>query len=382
MTQLKNIILTAAIVLFAFLLGADAIHHIPEFELNLDLPPAQRWNGAVKTIVDLHGWANSFGPVIDLYVPVFMLLPENVTTQITAYLEKFYPDVAEEVTSIGRDLAAYGCSLCNTSKMHMMVYFYELSHMSLFKNVIPAEMRRSCTGILSLPKDPHADMIHGRNMDESPAPGRNMTLMIRVMKGGKHVYTMLDWTWITAGIATTSRMGGVTLEMNWNNDGPDTTLDQILNRIVDPKTVPILQAFRVINDAQMNFTQTVDFVMTSQFASPFYNIISGAGRQGAILTIEWDATQNVAELLNETSPISFMVQTNYDRWLPDQGLMRRTVAEDALKMLGRERSGSELGVWMALSTYPVHNPSTLFSALMSVGKHPEAYIRDAMIPNF
>jgi hypothetical protein len=375
----------AAVLVVAALLAtsASAIHSVPAFKLDLDLPPAQRWKGAVKTIVDKHGWADSFAPVMELYIPLFLVIPDNVTAAITTFLEANYPDVSAEIRSIGEDLAFHAngwCAICNSSKMNTFVYFYELSHADFLQALLPAELRKSCTGILSLPKNKDQPMIHGRNMDEDPPQGRNMTLKINVFKGGKHVYTMLDWTWLTAGIATTSRIGGVTLEMNWNNDGPTFSLNDIVARITDPKTIPVLQVFRLLNDQALNFSETVSYIMNAQFAAPFYHIISGAGRQGAVLTIESDATKNVAEYLNDTSPVTFMVQTNYDRWLPDTGLFRRTTAENALTMLGRERSGTELGVWMALSTYPVHNTHTMFSALMSVEKEPEAFVRDAMVP--
>ena len=380
MTTSSNFVLTA---LFVVLISSSccALEAIPTFELNLDLPPIQRWDGAVKKIVDAHGWENSFGPVIDLYIPLFLLFPANLSVELTAHLAANYPDVLGEVTGIGQQLAEYGCSLCNSTFMNAFVYFYELSHVSSFKNVIPAQLRKSCTGILSLPRNMSLDIIHGRNMDESPHQGRNMTLNVKVTRGGKHLYNMIDWTWVTAGIATTSRIGGVTLEMNWNNDGPDLSLSQIVSRILDTKTVPVLQSFRIINDAAMNFEQAVTFISTSQFASPYYNIVSGTGRRGAVLTIEFDVANNVVQFINDTSSTTFMVQTNYDRWLPDPSSdPRRTVAEDALTMLGRDRSGTELGVWMALSTYPVHNTGTLFTALMSVAKQPEAYIRVAMRP--
>ncbi|MFM8313445.1 MAG: hypothetical protein ACKOA8_04100, partial [Deltaproteobacteria bacterium] len=90
-------------------------------------------------------------------------------------------------------------------------------------------------------------MIQGRNMDESPAPGRNMTLHIHVVKNGTLLYHMIDWTWITAGIATTSRRGGVTMEMNWNNDGGFNGLEEVVARLSNKSTVPVLQMFRIIN---------------------------------------------------------------------------------------------------------------------------------------
>jgi hypothetical protein len=49
---------------------------------------------------------------------------------------------------------------------------------------------------------------------------------------------------------------------------------------------------------------------------------------------------------------------------------------------GTARGGTvaELGVWMTLSTYPVHNPHTMLSCLMGVNRTGiEGYLRRSMI---
>eukprot|EP00672_Neobodo_designis_P023232 CAMPEP_0174849908 /NCGR_PEP_ID=MMETSP1114-20130205/18153_1 /TAXON_ID=312471 /ORGANISM="Neobodo designis, Strain CCAP 1951/1" /LENGTH=52 /DNA_ID=CAMNT_0016084323 /DNA_START=26 /DNA_END=181 /DNA_ORIENTATION=+ len=47
------------VAIVAVCLAAASCHGLqkaPEFTLNLDLPPQQRFTGAVQTIVDAHGW--------------------------------------------------------------------------------------------------------------------------------------------------------------------------------------------------------------------------------------------------------------------------------------------------------------------------------------
>lgn len=368
-------------LLVALLLSTSyALQSVPTFELDLDVQPQNRWDGAVKLVVDLHGWNNSFGPVLQSYLPAFSFIPVSVTQQLSTHLNTSYPEVYGELTGIGQQLAEYGCSECTTSLMYVFAYFYELSHADFLRSRLPASFLKSCTGILSLPANVSLDIIHGRNMDESPHEGRNMTLNIRVTRSGVYQYSMVDWTWLTAGIATTSRRGGVTMEMNWNNDGPTLSLETVVARILQPATIPVLQLFRVVNDRMLEFDAAIKLISTAQFASPFYNIVSGTNRRGAVLTIQFNSTGNRVEFINSTN-VTFMVQTNYDRWLPDPSDdPRRTVAENTLAMVGRDRSGTELGVWMALGVYPVHNPQTLFTALLSVNSDPEVYVREAMYP--
>jgi N-acylethanolamine-hydrolysing acid amidase len=334
----------------------------------------------VKTIVDLHGWGNSFGPVLEEYLAafIFMITPED-RQRLSDKFRTSHPDWYAEYLGIMQQLHANGCLLCNDTALTSMVYFYEIAHAWEAQKYLPSSLRRSCCGVLSLPANRNESIIHGRNMDERPHPARNMTLDAVVMRGGKVLYHIIDWTWII-GAATTSRQGALTLEMNWNNDGPYLPLGEIVSRLLLPSTIGVLQLFRKINEEGLDFDDAIHLIATADFAAPFYNIISGTGRRGAVLTIAYNRTNDVVELINDTSPVSYMVQTNYDRWKPDQGKLRRTTAENALKMMGRERSGTELGVWMALSTYPVHNPFTLFTCLMRVDRDPEVYLREAMVP--
>lgn len=356
-----------------------ALQAVPKFSIDLDQPPLERWNGAVDMLVELYGWNYTFGPMLDMYTPILALIPQSMITALDKNLANNFADVHGELQGIGWQLAKYGCAICNTTAMSIFAYDYEVSHVSLFQHLIPKSMFRSCTGILSLPSNKSAAMIHGRNMDEDPHQARNITLDVSVMKGGVLQFQIVDWSWVSGGFATSSRLNGLTMEMNWNTDGPSLSLEEVYDRILQPGTIPVLLLFRVVNDKNLDFEQALSFINTTSFASPFYNIISGTGRRGAVLTIQFNQSRNVIEVLDDSSNVTFMVQTNYDRWLPDPPSdPRRTVAQNAMTLVGRERSGTELGVWMALSTYPVHNPSTMFTALMSVDRAPEAYVRTAM----
>eukprot|EP00757_Euglenozoa_sp_SAG-D1_P006403 gene6403-biopygen13661 len=49
--------------LFLWIVGTLAIHPAPTFVVDLDKPAIQRWSGAVRSVVNRHGWEHSFGPV-------------------------------------------------------------------------------------------------------------------------------------------------------------------------------------------------------------------------------------------------------------------------------------------------------------------------------
>merc|ERR1719218_92430 len=114
-------------------------------------------------------------------------------------------------------------------------------------------------------------MIHGRNMDESPAAGRNCTLNITVVRSGK-------------------------------------PLSHIVARIKDPSMVPVALLFREIQEKQMTFDQATDYLMNVTLGAPAYIIMSGPGRVGHVLTLEFNKTDNVKETLTDASPVPYMVQ--------------------------------------------------------------------------
>ena len=61
----------------------------------------------------------------------------------------------------------------------------------------------------------------------------------------------------------------------------------------------------------------------------------------------------------------FIAQTNYDHWQPDPPQdPRRTALERYLNEMGRELGTSKMGLFAAISTFPVHNPHTAYTAVM------------------
>jgi hypothetical protein len=257
--------------------------------------------------------------------------------------------------------------------------------------------KKACTGILVLPFNKSQNLIANRNMDESPSPGRNLTMKISVVKGGKLLYQFLDWLWVTTSAETSSRIGGVTLELNYRShfDGDrkaNFTFAEMLSRLQLNTTIPVLLWHRVVHDKQLDFDGAIQYATeVATFAAPFYCIMSGTNRRGAVMTLHYDRSRTFIAMINDTyvypesQGLNFaLVQTNYDilNGAPDNtDDPRRTVAQDTLRFLGPERGGTELGVWMALSVYPVHNRNTMYTALMSVDREIEGYTRRQMIPD-
>lgn len=366
-----------ALVVVGLLVAAcSAFYRAPEFTLNLDLPPNKRWAGAPTLIVNTHGWENSFGPVIAQYQPLSLLLPSTISQALIRHVKKTFPTTYQELKGISAEVAALGHPEANLTLFIPMLYFYELAHATDLRDKISSQFARSCTGILALPRDHSKEIIHGRNMDESPAAGRNTTLHITAIRNNQTVYEAFDWTWITGGFLTSSRFDGVTTEENWRDYG-NHTMVEIFQRIMTPGTIPTQLIQRVVQENATRFEDAVEYFRTVQLAAPVYIIMSGTGRRGAVLSLYFNSSENVVELINDDSDSWFMVQTNYDRWLPDPPTdPRRTVAENALRAIGQDQGGSQLGVWMAISTFPVHNSGTMYTVIMSAMEPIFGFVRD------
>jgi N-acylethanolamine-hydrolysing acid amidase len=372
--------------------SASALQKAPAWTLDLDAPPAQRFVSAVTAVVEAHGWSNTIGAVVTFYQTIMDVAVDIAGPTLGDILQQRFPERYGELQGIAAGCAKVGHPELNMTNLVIFPFFYELSHVNFEAepNLTPkqraalaafkGQFARACTGILSLPVDKSLPILHGRNMDENPAAGRNCTLNITVVRGGQVLYHIFDWTWLTGGAYTASRVGGVTLEENWNTD-TSASVSHTHKLLGTPATGPVALLFPNIQESTMSFSAATEFLMNVSLASPAYIIMSGPGRVGHVLTLQVDKTANVRLTLNDSSPVPFLVQTNYDHWLPDPPTdPRRTAAERALSLVGPARSGTDLGVWMALSTYPVHNPSTKFSVLMTVEQFPEGYVREAMVP--
>ena len=409
---------------------AAALVRPPSFVLDLDKPPLHRWDGAVGAVVSRHGWWNSIGAVYKKYEPRFALMPPFLVSILEGIVQDRFPNEYQELLGLCQQMinAATAAGVPNATQYNVTtmlpwVFFYEFGDLStseyhkmstLTEESFWRDMKRfqahggdadgkahrrhvaravaarterhafprACTGILSLPQlDATADTIHGRNMDEQPKEGRNCTLNITVTKGGQVLYHIFDWMWMTTGFFTGSRRNAVTLEMNWR-DHSQINLLEIMARLMTPTTMPTLWMYRTILEQGLDFESAVSNLNTTVFAAPFYAIMSGTGRRGAVITTFFNNSDNVIDFVNDASEKPYMVQTNYDRWLPDPPSdPRRTVAEDTLAMELPSRAGSLLGVWMAASVFPVHNQDTMYTVLLSVSAPPEGYIRTDMIPD-
>ena len=118
---------------------------------------------------------------------------------------------------------------------------------------------------------------------------------------------------------------------------------------------------------QATYDSVLDFVCQVRLAAPEYVVISGA-KNAALIARDPGRVANLTTLTLSSSMAEdtwFGVQTNYDRdEIDPPSDNRRSIAEGVMRQYGQKIGASKVGLFAALSTYPVHNPTTAYTAIM------------------
>lgn len=378
-----------------------------QFNVDLSKPPATRWCGAVEMVVAKKGWNYTFGPVFHFYQQVLWNSILSTTYgQLESMLKLATPIQYQELTCIAKGFANVGHPEVNVTVLSAWAYFYEMAHATEFNtsSIFYSSTRQGqqqqqpfggeqsrprrpigCSGILALPVDKTKPMVHGRNLDLNPYSLRNFTMIVNFSSSSN--YQDLLWQgigpfWFVTSFLTSTRVGGISANGDWKTEDGTYPLSMIMARIKLHGGFPLMFYFRKFQDEKYSLNQAIVSLTSFKVPAPFYMILSGPGRQGAVVTTRW-ALPPVVIYLNDSTPYWFLVQTNDDHWKPDEPEdPRRTVAENTLKFLGRDAGATKLGMWMTLSQFPVHNGGTAFSALMSAVEPVFAYARMVVMPVF
>ena len=193
MMVLSSCLIALAVALQVVATLATSVSIPPTFDVNLDLPPQQRWRGSVQTVLAKWPFAESFEPVFTDRSGIYSVFSQLSTEQIANIAQAFkayYPENAAEVQGIADDFAASGYSNVTFEFLSVWVYWHELAHCDpqVQQNIV-----KTCTGVL-VQQPNMGSVLHGRHMDNTPAPYlRRITLRTRFFKAGQVVFEGVDW---------------------------------------------------------------------------------------------------------------------------------------------------------------------------------------------
>ena len=117
-----------------------------------------------------------------------------------------------------------------------------------------------------------------------------------------------------------------------------------------------------------SFNDALQLLCYTKIIAPIYYIIGGIDyqtpSQGAVVTRNSSHLVNLW-MLDDSEYIWYLVETNYDHWTnPPKNDNRRTPAINAMNSVGQDNINFN-SLFGVLSTVPVLNNNTVYTALMS-----------------
>jgi hypothetical protein len=327
-------------------------------DIDLDLPPSARYVPAIQYVVDNFGiisFYSVFSKLNNSYG--YTILPSYFYSNVSALIQTRYPEHAQELAGIQATLVKNGLPvtfeyLCGIVYWELLLHLEGAEYTNKF---------HGCSGVLI--KDQNGKVTHGRNMDwENLA--QNLTLVLNYKRNGQVVLRAPGWYWFVGGVETGIKDGVLTVETNFRSG--TYTWDQLMQRLFSSPSQPTTWMVRDIALNSPTYLDALNQFETYDFLMPSYFVLSGAlPGEGAAVATAPNFTRSV--YLGDVEPYWYLVQTNYDHWLPDNMYdPRRTMIEAVLSEQGQELSNTFVGVYASLTNYPYGTYMTVYRTVMSV----------------
>lgn len=358
---------------------------VPEFEINLDTRPEDRFNEVLthfaeplKAFTDfLHAGSTTLKLLADAVVAARGREDDELMRELTGI---------HRVTGIGKN------------ELHTMQMLYELNtimipivnftgstgslEMDLIQKLaaelspqlaVPEPLHVGCTGIIAT-SDDDGTVYHARNLDFSFAEYlQPMTYTGIFTKGGQEVFRAQTIAAYSA-LLTGMRKGpnGYTVEINTRfGDHIGANVDLVEN--IFTKKAPLSGwTKRKILENHDNYEDAVQAFSTLPYAAPEYNIVSGV-KKGTILARNPDGV--AYQLPLDESSKKYIIMTNFDYIWGDikevfdptggKGIFhpRRKPAE---KLLDNADSMTPELMWDVINDFEVMAKDTIFQVMMNV----------------
>ena len=320
------------------------------YTLNLDLPPQDRW----KEVVAEYKWE-------------FPILLKELE-------QKVPPEVIDLVTFIGLDVEKYipypydmemvGIAIesgISVGEVVLANVLYDITAFGRKDNI------KACTSIVAEAED--GTIYHGRNLDYSYSDAlRNMTIVVDFQQNGKTIYTGTTFAGYV-GLMSAQKPNGFTVSLDERDQG-EWWMNIIEALLAGTHGIASFLMRDTVADPNADFEKAIEALAYKPIIAPCYFIVGGVGpKKGVVITRNRVAALDIWRL-DAFDGRWFLVETNYDHWLPPPASDdRRNPAIKAMNETGRAHiTGTTL--FSVLSTPPVLNDRTIYTTIMSAG-NPE-----------
>ncbi|CAN8006980.1 unnamed protein product, partial [Ixodes hexagonus] len=345
---------------------------VPSFVINLDLPPAERWKELALA---------KRQEVYRMHEALKNLTGSILGGRILKLIDDAMPKLLQSLPwTFSEEMKALS-NLTGLPLGEVVLYnvFYE------FFTV--------CTSIVA--EDPHGNLYHARNLDFGLFLGwdrRNhtwaMTETLRptvveldFQRSGKNIFKAVSFAGYL-GVLTGVKKDAFTLTVNERfklNGGFIGLLEWILGDH-SQHWVGFLTRNLMENETSYDVAKTT--LSTTKLLAPVYFILGGTKPgEAAIITKDRNSDHADVYQFSDTRDKWFLLQTNYDHWeTPPSYDDRRGPGIKCMRNVTQQDLGFS-GLFDVLSTQPVLNLLTVYTALMraSTGEL-ETYIQNCKPP--
>ncbi|XP_060561596.1 acid ceramidase-like isoform X2 [Ruditapes philippinarum] len=340
---------------------------VPEYVINLDLPPSQRWNqlasdkkNEIRTILDaFKTFIGEFGIIAKEVIYFIDLLGPLV---VDALPQPFQDELRGISNATGIEIG----------EITLYNIFYEIFTV--------------CTSVIA--QSPTGKLYHARNLDFGLFMGwdiKNRTWYITEklrpaivnlvwQRAGKTVFKSVNYAGYV-GILTAVSPGQFTLSMNerFNIDGG---YRGIIDLILTGKGTWMGFLTRNTMETAQSFDEAKYMLTFKQMIAPAYFILGG-NKTGQACVITRNRKVNGTDIWQMSQAGGwYILETNYDHWKAPFFLDdRRTPANRCMRNMTQNGVGIA-GLFNMLSSKPVLNKLTTYTALMQVNSgHLETWLQ-------
>ena len=328
----------------------------PEYKINLDLPPEERW----KEVAKAYGEKLS-GFIKDLMDPELSVRGLEILTIMGAALLHAMPQPY-------RDEMAGFAKYSNVA-VGTIVAWNLLTEIGSYTLNNPAQhfngRRIGCTSIVA--ENSEGKIVHGRNMDLEWGTDkmREITLNVHFQSKNKTVYSGTIFAGLV-GIWNGQKPNQFTVTVNERDRG--SWMDNAEQAAKPGSKIVPFMVRDMLADANSTFTTAVETFTTAPLIAPCYLIVGGTqSGEGVVITRNQTKAIDVAKLDTKQGQW-YVLKTNYDSWeTPPATDDRRTPATKAMNESEADTFSLDT-IFKVLSTPPVLAKDTIYTTLMSASE--------------
>lgn len=314
--------------LISFTLGQQQFELL-DFDVNLDEAPETRWSAvlsAKKTeIADMIRFVESLANYFERKYIAQFLISSNV----------FLPEYLKEMQGAAE--------------------FLQVEYSTLVLGNFVNEFYSRCTTIVA--PNVKGEIIFARNLDYVFGTHiRELAVNIHFYRDGKLLYHSVGQAGFF-GVTTGMKPGGFAVSLNQRDLKDNFVLWEMVGLVTGSQVSAFAIRFAFENFSK--YTQALNYLSSVPLIVGQYFIIGGID-EGAVLTRNRRYLSDLWEIDEENW---FLLQTNYDHWLPQPSIDDRvTIPNKRMDDLGQENV-NEATLFNLLTIEPTFRPSTLISAV-------------------